>query len=237
MPKSNAGCSQSAYYKWRRGVSNWNPECPLESIYRRVWITRGARFSASRRLSKENHRSLFFIAFLSIFTIAINILFLFPSFQCDQVQSDYSSIFTIIVSIIIVAISFSEASKNYSTRAQDLFSCANELSQLYFEIDIDIKSKYDLQKRIDLSVKYTKMYHEIIKSHFENHDPVDVFTFNAEHRKESGVGVARYLKYYPVIFWLNMKFSILYLSIVALYFYGFLCLKSGSNCYIVKLLG
>lgn len=196
----------------------------LERFKRRVWITRGSRFNAARRLNNKSYWSIASISFLSVYGISIPIIqTTFNPLSCPEVNRAYFVISTI-SSIFILVLSLLEGSKNYQIKADRLYSSAIKLSQVsrkidLFELKFDEINDESSNELIELSNEYERLIYECQ----ENHDKEDFRLFQIQNRDEfkiafwQGVidGAFLYIKDY----WLYLVSIILFpIPIIFLYF-------------------
>jgi hypothetical protein len=164
----------------------------INRLDRRVWITRGARFNAARRLSNKQYWSIASISFLSIYGISIPIIQgALDSVICADVQRSYSVISTI-SSVFILVLSLLEGSKNYQVRAERLHSSALQLSGICREVEF-LKLKYKSQE-VDVSshlVEISNKYERLILECQENHETEDFRLFQIQNRHHFEIAFAR----------------------------------------------
>ena len=100
-----------------------------------LWITKGCRFEASRRLAKKEHNSLFTISILSIYVIAGTLL---PVFKANDASQMYTLMpfATVLTSIFIIVLTHLEAGKRYLIRSERMHRCGQELNDIYYELEL-----------------------------------------------------------------------------------------------------
>lgn len=140
----------------------------LTKLTDNIWITRGARFNAYRRLARKNYASIFTISILSFFNIG---LALFPQI----IDANYIAPATVAVSVFILVISLLEAGKNYAVKSERMHQNAVDLNQLLARITLQ-----DQVKQNELE-NYHDEYCKLIKSCPDNHNPCDDKLFRTEH--------------------------------------------------------
>ncbi|MCL6754614.1 SLATT domain-containing protein [Nostoc sp. CCCryo 231-06] len=164
--------------------SNSDLKAYTESLSSRIWITKGSRFNAARRLNNKYQFSLNSISILSVYGIAIPIIQgIVRNPQCQKINEIYNAI-SLILSVFTLAISLLEGAKNYQIKAEKLHKNAVEISSLQRELEYLMISKSGeadfLQKLGDISVKYE----HLIERCPENHEPEDYDFFMAQNRKD-----------------------------------------------------
>ncbi|MDJ0599513.1 MAG: SLATT domain-containing protein [Crocosphaera sp.] len=159
-----------------------------DKLNRKVWITKGSRFEASRKLSLQSQLSITSISFLSIYAIGISIIqnIIDLTGQCRSLNNLYT-ITAILLSVFILVLSLLEGLKNYQLRAERLYNNAKDLSKLYGKIDyllsfeLEHKNLNEQQKFIE---PINNEYNELIDRCQENHDSDDYWLFKAKHLKD-----------------------------------------------------
>ncbi len=168
--------------------SDKNTEEYIQKINDRVWITKGSRWNAVRRLKNQSQLSVFSISLLSVFGIAVPIIQIFiDSSQCPNINKLYTLV-SILLSIFILVLSILEGAKNHQVKAEKLQNNAIEISSLSKEIDFLVNYKFkqancenERQKTIIEIQKYYKDYDKLIKLCSENHETEDYLLFKAQN--------------------------------------------------------
>ena len=152
------------------------------SLRQRIWITKGSRFNAARRLNNKYQFSLSSISILSVYGIAI------PFIQnttnnphCQKVNDIYSAI-SVILSVFTLVISLLEGAKNYQIRAEKLHNNAVELSSLSRELEFLVVSKSGEAEFIQEIGEISARYEKLIKQCPENHELEDYTLFMLQNR-------------------------------------------------------
>lgn len=140
---------------------------------RDIWITKGSRFNASRRLLRKHHASIFTIAVLSFYNISISLA---PEFL--GIKGNVPEL-SIILSVFILILSLLEANKGYNIQAERLHQNAIDLSHLYFKF-------VNRKKEVSLDT-FINEYNQLIKNCPENHEPIDNNLFKTEHPHDFGL--------------------------------------------------
>lgn len=131
-----------------------------------IWITKGARFNASRRLIRKHNASIMTISILSLYNIGIGIV---PEHFLSQfISDDWQSPLAVLLSVFILILSLLEVSHSYELKSDRLHRNAVAISELSSLEASEARKKYD----------------ELIRECPENHSPVDDKKFRAEHPHE-----------------------------------------------------
>jgi hypothetical protein len=196
----------------------------LERLERRIWITRGSRFNAARRLSNKQYWSIASISVLSVYGISIPIIqTTFNPLACQEVNRAYFIISTI-SSIFILVLSLLEGSKNYQVKADRLYSNALHLSRVsrkivFFKLKINKKISVNIDELVEISDEYERLVFECS----ENHETEDFRLFQIQNRVYFGISPVRgfldSLLLYIKDYWLYIISIIVFpVPIIFLYF-------------------
>lgn len=146
----------------------------------KLWVTKGARFYAAKRLQKKNSLSIYTIGFLSSYIIIINLFTFLPNLSLYHFAPEVLTIITISLSILVLVFSQIEALNSYSLKAEKIHSCAKEIGKLYNEwryYKTCAKDSANINDKIlDIKDRY-----EIILDKYDNHEDVDTHLFKANH--------------------------------------------------------
>lgn len=159
-----------------------------EKLNRNIWITKGSRFEASRRLSLQSRLSITSISCLSIYAIAISVIqnIIDSTGQCRSLNNLYT-ITAILLSVFILGLSLLEGLKNHQLRAERLDNNAKDLSKIYREIEIFLYFKLEnnnLNEHKKFIEHITKEYNDLLDRCQENHDSDDYWLFKVKHLKD-----------------------------------------------------
>ena len=149
----------------------------LKEFNETIWKTRGARFNAYRRLRAKHRWSTWSIAFLSFYTLAINILPYAPIYLMNDRQKNLIAFFSLMLSLFILILSLLEGQNDYHLQASRLLSSANEMSDLHNRTRL-ISNESNTRSELK---KYISEYSFILNKYYENHDPIDFEMFKTEH--------------------------------------------------------
>lgn len=155
----------------------------LEELNYKMWVTKGARFNASKRLSLRDDWSNKAMGFLSAYLIIIGLLSVYQVSQTPIISPNIIAFSSTAISILVLAFSQMEAAQDYKMRAHRHIECSLKISKLYNDLRIfktmsnpndDEKAKY----AVHLSNKY-----QDILDHYDNHNSVDFSLFQTKHSK------------------------------------------------------
>ena len=107
----------------------------------RIWQTKGSRFNAYRRLAKRNSILTFVTSLSSIHLLSIGIVQLSDLITITQIQSQWLSFTSIILSIIILAYSLFESGKEHGLKSEKHHLCALELDKCYSKLQFIAKDQ------------------------------------------------------------------------------------------------
>jgi hypothetical protein len=149
----------------------------------KLWITKGSRFIANRRLIARHKWSIYTVGVLSVYVI---ILGMADGFQLNiGISSDISTFATTAMTVIILIFSQLELSKEYSVKAREFHLCGLEIAELYNELrwvktNEAIKDK--TKKVKDISDRYSAVLRR-----YENHDDIDRLVFHTTYPEYFGL--------------------------------------------------
>ncbi|WP_242860440.1 SLATT domain-containing protein [Desulfosporosinus sp. I2] len=103
----------------------------IDSLLRKIWITRKCRIVASERLEKAELYAQFIFIYYSVILVCLSIWNLFPEHSNSAL-----SLISVIASIGLLSVSLFITSRNYRNRAIALKSCYIKLDQLYTKLQI-----------------------------------------------------------------------------------------------------
>lgn len=154
-------------------------------LLKRMWITRGARYNAYRRLKKKNDISKATVAFLSCYALIINSIKFMNFVGLNPVQDNYISFFTMMISVFILVLSLLDSSKDYKMNADKLYISAIEIENLYNELKkiqgIGIAER-EKEKKFNI---ISSAYSRILQLYQVNHELIDYYLMIDKKRGES----------------------------------------------------
>lgn len=163
----------------------------IESLKRKAWITRGARFNAQRRTETHDSLSNLSISLLTVFVIGFNLL----PFWNSNISSLKVGIFTLFLSIFILSISQFVAAKEFKVKAVRFHDCGRELGGFIERLEIFLNRKnYSLE---DIE-KLSKEYQNLIFQYDINHTSWDTFRFYIQHSADFKKEIGEYPRLYKL---------------------------------------
>lgn len=170
----------------------------FEDVYktfdRQIWITKGSRFNAYRRLERKQNASIFSISILSLYVLIFAVL---PVGLLPESINNLKDTISVIASVFILVLSLLEARKSYEVKSERLHNNAIALNELY--------SRWKLSKETEKK-EIIKEYHDLIKHCPENHAPYDTEKFKTEYPQDFSLCKCECLctrvKYFVLTYWL-----------------------------------
>ena len=145
----------------------------LKAIGQKIWVTKGARFNAYRRLSNKQKASIFSISILSVYLMAEAFI---PKETLPLEAEKWRNAFVVLASAFILILSLLEARKSYELKAERLHNNAMALNKLY--------DSFMLSSSEDEKKKKVEEYHALIERCPENHSPCDDELFRSSQPKD-----------------------------------------------------
>jgi len=181
-----------------------NTSSPAVVLYdeldRTLWITKHSRYNAAYRLKRKNTLSIYSIAVLSVYALAITLL---EKYEFHVTNSNLYGFISIMLSVFILVISLSEAGKNYGVVSERLFVCGNEIRDLLDNLKAYCNKNHQDHNGIhDISLKYSNA----LKACGENHEKIDSDLLKAEYYKRFDDmnpfwSMVYKIKFYISIYW------------------------------------
>jgi len=140
----------------------------IEHFYKTLWITKGSRFNAFRRVKRIYNWSSVSIVIFSVYIIGINLLVFLDTFSSANSQT-VITIINIVLSTFILALSLYLNGRDYKREYQSLHQSGKDVGTIYKKITI-IKNNEKWTEDISNSIE---SYDNIIKSNEYNHTKVD----------------------------------------------------------------
>lgn len=178
------------------------------SLDKRIWKTKHARYLASNRLKKRNIWSQYTISILSVYVLALSIAPKYSYFT--DISPDKINFINIILSICIIVVSLLEANNGYQLQSERLFNCANELNGLLQQLKSGRDFSDDISKDIQT---VSKQYEAILHKYGENHTSYDFDLFKAMNPSDFQLDGVKallipyyYIKYYTCSYFMYVFF-------------------------------
>jgi len=146
-----------------------------DDLLNRMWITRGARYNAYRRLRKKHDLSIATIAFLSAYALVINSIKFVNFIQLKPHQDNYISFFTMVIAVFILVLSLIDSSKDYRMNADKLYISAIEIENLFNELKKIQNSRATLKDKEKKFNIISSSYGRILQLYQVNHELIDYY--------------------------------------------------------------
>lgn len=149
-------------------------EDAAQSLYNRLWKTRGCRFVAFERHKRINILSVTTIAILPVYVIILSLISLSLASRLSELENQIINIINICLSISIVVFSLIEFSRDHIGTANKLNESALEIGSIYGQFIV----KFHCNSYTDAYVsKMENEYANILKKFPNNHSEVDFMVF------------------------------------------------------------
>ncbi|HOO72501.1 MAG TPA: SLATT domain-containing protein [Spirochaetota bacterium] len=156
-----------------------------DDLLQRMWVTRGARYNAYRRLKKKHDLSIATIAFLSSYALIINSIKFVNFVQMKPHQDNYISFFTMVISVFILVLSLIDSSKDYKMNADKLYISAMEIENLYNELK-KVRNSAVSERVLERSINtISNAYSKILGLYQVTHELIDYYLMFNHKRKDS----------------------------------------------------
>jgi len=155
----------------------------LEELNYKMWVTKGARFNASKRLSLRDNWSNKATGFLSAYLIIIGLLSVYQISQTPIINPNIIAFGSTAISILLLAFSQMEAAQDYKMRAHRHIDCALRISKLYNDLRIFKTMKNPTEEEKTAFAEELANKYQDILDHYSNHDSVDLKLFQSKNRQ------------------------------------------------------
>lgn len=153
-------------------------------LRRRIWITRGARLNAHRRLTDANTWSMRATTFLSMYSIVAALAVAVPQFGLSTDQKEIAGVILTAFSVFTLVLSLLEAPRDYAVKAERLHRNALTLGALLDRLNLMLSRETDPATLHDGLSRIGAEYANILDACPENHEPIDDNAFRAQHRED-----------------------------------------------------
>ncbi|WP_224490966.1 SLATT domain-containing protein [Robertkochia flava] len=143
----------------------------------KLWITKGARFSASERNKKLNELSSKTVGYLSAYLIIINLINIYKIPFLKQLPENELGFWTTALSILILVYSQFESAKNFSIKGEKFHQCSLEIAELYNQLRMVKTSTLISKQQEEESIKEISEKYDIVLRQHENHSNIDTKEF------------------------------------------------------------
>lgn len=200
-----------------------NLNMAAEKAAHKMWVTKGCRFNAHTRLSKQAVLSTAAISLISFYIAAASILSLIPSLL-PQIDTTTLNLTCCIASILVIIFSILENGAEYAKHAVEMYRCASEINCQY-----DILRSEQITRAItrESLEKTIKNYHEIIAKYPINHTSADLARMKMDNLAEFGLeGWKGFAKIAILKVQSEKPFIIYYLAMLAPILFSFIKITS-----------
>ncbi len=166
--------------KKRKNYLDYLDKTFLEELSYKIWVTKGARFTAHSRLVSLSRWSSICTSLLSAYLIIGGLVTVYSISNNENLNQSVLAYLITSISILLLVFTQVENSKHYELRAYKFHICALQLSRLYNELrsfktlDKSSDKKIKLKITNELASKY-----EDILSNNENHADMDFEYFKS----------------------------------------------------------
>jgi len=156
----------------------------LEELNYKIWVSKGCRFEADKRLLTISHWSNLCTSILSVYLIAVGLLSVYNIYNQDWLNENIIAYSITCISILLLVFSQIENAKDFTSKAKQFHNCGLQLSELYNELRIfkTLTDSPSLEDKKNFAEKISRKYERILERH-ENHDPIDYDIFRAKKRE------------------------------------------------------
>lgn len=141
----------------------------------KLWTTKGARFSASRRNKIQNELSTKTVGYLSVYLTIIGLLSVYEIDISDFMDVKYLNFTLTGISLLILIFSQFETSKEYAIKSEKFHQCSLEIGELYNKLRM-VKTFTTIVNKEKEIAKISKHYDRVLHK-YDNHIPVDFDVF------------------------------------------------------------
>jgi hypothetical protein len=155
----------------------------LEELNYKIWVTKGSRFNANKRLLIIAKWSNLCQSFLSVYLIAVGLMSVYNIYS-GGINENLIAYTMTILSILLLVFGQIENAKDFKTKAKEFHNCGLELSELYNKLRIfkTLDDKTSEKEKRKFADKISEKYERILKRH-ENHNKLDYEVLLANNYK------------------------------------------------------
>ncbi len=156
----------------------------LEELSYKLWITKGSRFIANKRLLTQANLSNISIALLSSYLIIAGLITVYQLNFTKLIDSNLLAFGSTALSILVLVFSQIESAGDYKLKAIKFHDCALELGRLYNEVR-RYKTLNENATSDEINAfcrEIDAKYQQILKEH-DNHSPADYDRFMIENKE------------------------------------------------------
>jgi conflict system pore-forming effector with SLATT domain len=147
----------------------------LKELKRKAWITKGARFAASRRFERLHSTGLVATSIIAIFNIIISIALIVFSDSLTGNIIKIASVSSIVISVYLIFLDIFVASKSFDKRSFIMSTSARRINELVDEINFKAgKGESDADSILN-------RYHQILSDFEGEHADIDFKVATTEY--------------------------------------------------------
>lgn len=152
----------------------------LEELNYKMWVTKGARFNANKRLLARNDWSNKAIGFLTAYLIIFGLLSVYQVSKTPLIDPNIVAFGSTAVSILLLAFSQMEFAADYKSRAKSYHTCALKVSKLYNELRIIKTMTQQSEEDREVRAREISDKYQSILNKYDNHEAPDYNKFRLD---------------------------------------------------------
>jgi hypothetical protein len=137
----------------------------LREIKRKAWITKSARFAASRRFDRLNLTSMIVVSVIAIFNILISINLIVLSDRLTDELIKIASVASVTISVYLIFLDLFLAFRTYDKRAFVMATSARRINSLVEEINLLAGKGLDTTSLENISTRYRQILDDFEGDH------------------------------------------------------------------------
>lgn len=141
----------------------------------KLWTTKGARFSASRRNKIQNELSTKTVGYLSVYLTIVGLVTVYEIDISNIIELKYLNFALTGISLLILIFSQFETSKEYAIKSEKFHQCSLEIGELYNRLRM-VKTFTTIINKEPEIAKISKKYDRVLHK-YDNHIPIDFDMF------------------------------------------------------------
>lgn len=154
----------------------------IEELNYKIWVTKGSRFNANKRLLQIAKHSNLSNTMLSIYLIAFGLISVYNIYDESLIEKGVLPYLLTCLSIFLLAFGLIENAKNYQLRAAEFHNCGIQLSKLYNNLRVFKTMNTSANDHVKEEFARTlSAEYEVILEKFENHEPIDYEVLKVSH--------------------------------------------------------
>jgi len=152
----------------------------LEELNYKIWVTKGSRFHASKRLLTKNDWSNKAMGFLSAYLIIISLFIVYQVSRVPILNQNIVAFGSTGISILLLVYGQMEFAQDYKMRSHFYHECALKLAPLYNRMRIFKTLKNTSEDEKERFGRELEEQYQDVLSHYSNHDKIDFRMFQAD---------------------------------------------------------